>query len=110
MWSAENLSFLAASCCIVEVINGGLGFLFIGFLFISEIEKFREFTSLRISCALNSEGISNFFNLVLLTELRFAFTASPDLVKNFPVIDQYSWGSNISLSASLSQINLRATD
>ena len=96
-----NPNLRDASCCSVDVVKGGDGFLDNG-LFLTSI-------------TLNEESFSEFINLsksifLSIFDLCFALNIFPSVVKNSPVILKDFSGLKLSISFSLSAISLKATD
>jgi hypothetical protein len=97
----ENPSFLLASCCNVEVVNGADGLFFQGFTSKSETEKVDDFSSL------NSFSTSSGFFKV------FEYSASNglfSLFRKFHIILNAQSDSNSWISLSRSTIRRTATD
>ena len=105
-----NPNFLDASCCIVLVVKGGAGFFFLSdfFILLTINSLFFKSSSILFTC---SSFLNSSFLLSIPTKwasnLFFLFEA---FLFNIAYIFQYSSGLNFSISSSLSQINLTATD
>ena len=96
-----NPNLRDASCCSVDVVKGGEGFLDNG-LFL-------------MSITLNEESLNELVNLsrsifLSIFDLCFALNIFPSSVENSAVILKDFSGLKFSISFSLSAISLKATD
>ena len=107
---AENPSLREASCCSVEVVNGADGWRFVRFVSTEETENEDAFICCSICFACSSDVMSSFPTFLESRPTSRAERCLLSSVLNFVSIDQYSFESNASISASLLQINLKATD
>ena len=100
-----------ASCCIVDVVNGGPADRFVSFSVICFTDHARVFLMrCTISAAFSSLSIVNFeifFPSKLSNFASNALLFSPPKVAS---TDQYGFGTNASTSVSLSTTNLNAAD
>ena len=97
----EKYNFLEASCCKVDVVNGGAGVFFVGFfskLFIENLESIFLFKKLTAS----SLELKDFESLAL--------KESPSSVLNTQSILNEDMGVKPSISRSFSTISLTDTD
>src|SRR3954453_1102514 len=109
VWLAEKPSLRAASCCSVEVVNGGGGFLEKGL--VSTEETVNRPASTTAFAASASPGLPMVSRSIFLPSscARRAVKLCPSLSKA-AVIDQYSCGRKISISRSRSTTSRSATD
>ncbi len=96
----ENPSLFPASCCRVEVVNGGAGARFTGFTLKSATEKEADAQCSRKTRASSSVAIRRFSS---------ALNGSPEFPENWALILKKGSGLNASTSFSRSQISLTAT-
>ena len=105
---ALNDSFLDASCCKVEVVNGGAGVFFL-VLFLILVMINSPFSS--IASTLSVSSLLSALNFSPLTSVSFAGNARLlEADNSFASMLQYSCASKLSISCSLSTISLTATD
>jgi hypothetical protein len=105
---------LDASCCIVDVVNGGPADRFVPFSVTSFTIHARVFLMRRtISAAFSSLSIVNFEIFFPSKLSNFASNALLSGLLSPPKVawtDQYGFGTNASTSVSLSTTNLNAAD
>ena len=97
----ENPNFLDASCCKVEVVNGGVGFFSIGFLVTESTVKLESRKPFK-----KESNESSLFTLFRYLD----FSDSPEILLKKATVLKDSWGLKSLISFSRSAINLRATD
>ena len=107
---AENPNLRLASCCKVDVVKGGLGFLLVRL-----VSTFRTAKSDALMAATASSAMALLLMVILLSFLPFRWVSravklSPLSFSILASIDQYSSLLNCSISLSRSQISFSATD
>src|SRR3546814_20715101 len=101
VWLAEKPSLRAASCCSVEVVNGGGGLRVSGLVSTASPVKCLAFTSASAARASASLVIVNRSILSPRQRDSRAFNGVP-LISNSPAIDQYCSATQASISPSRS--------
>ena len=105
----DILSFADASCCIVDVVNGGSAWLLVSVFLICFISKepFSAFTAFSTASASSLQEGLNFFPSF---SARYAVNGLCCPSDKSAVTFQYSVGTKAFISLSLSTIILSATD
>src|SRR3954452_6922573 len=109
VWLAEKANLRAASCCRVDVVNGGGGF----------FEKGLVSTEETVNWPASTTALAASASPLLPMVSRSIFVPSSctsrpvndwPSASNVALIDQYSWGLKTSISRSRSTISRSATD
>jgi hypothetical protein len=108
--SAENPSLRDASCCKVEVLNGGAGFRPTCFFSIPSTERSRAWTSRTARRAAVSSRSANLSRRLPSSCASRALNVRPSGVSSSASTVQYSCARKAWISASRSQISRSATD
>ncbi len=106
----EKPSLRLASCCKVEVIKGGGGFLLVRFFSTAETLKCPARTAAFAAMALGSSSRSNWSSFLPAKWVSRAGKGAPLGLTMPASIVQYSRGLKTSISASRSQISRSETD
>ena len=102
--------FRLASCCSVEVMNGGQGFRVAGLDSTAETENVRDVQADTAKSAAVAVGMSNFCSFLPPSVTRPASNSCPRGVRKTAFTVQYSWALKASISISRSTIRRRQTD